>query len=153
METVTYQGDVHELRKWAVNRCGDIPPPEPFKTWIEDLLTKGGGIIREKIGFWVGVITPDSPLSDDGEWCRGYPHAHCISVGWPKDSLTAITYLSIPDEGGQFGLGGFSPDDPYEFIDVEEGLTVVCDGATWHGARPVTKGTRMALITSGPPIE
>ena len=150
MQTFQYEGDVHALRKWAVNRGdGRETPPEPFKSWIEDLLMSQ----RElgEIGYWVGVITPESPT--DGEWCQGYPHAHYKSVGWPKKSLTAITYLAKPDAGGQFGLGGLNKDDPYEFIDVEEGLTIVCDGATWHGARPVTSGTRIALITSGPPLE
>lgn len=143
-----YPGNVHELRKWAVNRQGR-EPPEQFTKWIAELLQRTRKLAT--IGYWVGVITPESPDSEDGDWCLGYPHAHYISVGWPKDSMTAVTYLSVPDEGGQFGLGGLSPDDPFEFVDVEEGMTVVCDGATWHGARPVTAGTRMALITSGPP--
>lgn len=144
-----YPGDVHELRKWAVNR-GDRPAPEPFQAWVRKLLTRDRAL--GKIGYWLGVITPDSPDSEDGEWCRGYPHAHCISVGWEKRSMTAVTYLAVPEEGGQFGLGGLDPNDPFEFIDVEEGLTVVCDGATWHGSRPVTAGTRIALISSGPPM-
>jgi hypothetical protein len=148
MEMLHYDGDIHVLTKWAVNRIDtDEVPPEPFRSWIKQFFKPA-----KLLGYHVGVITPDSPDSADGEWCRGYPHAHYISVGWPKDTPTVITYLAAADSGGQFGLGGLSPDDPYEFIDVKPGLALLIDGATWHGARPVHAGTRISLMTCGEPI-
>ena len=148
MKTLRYDGDIHELAKWAANRVDtDEVPPEPFRSWITQFFKPA-----KLLGYCVGVTMPDSPNSADGEWARGYPHAHYISIGWPKDAVTVITYLAAPVSGGKFGLGGLSPDDPYEFIDVEPGLAVVIDGATWHGVQPVTKGTRISLMTCGEPI-
>lgn len=146
MQTFQYEGELHLLRKWACNRCED-EPPEPFLSWVTGLIEER--VETSSMGYWVGVITPESPL--DGDWCRGYPHAHCVSVNWDKRTMTAITWLSIPESGGEFGCGGLDKDDPYEFIDVKPGLTAVVDGATWHGARPVHSGTRIALISTGFP--
>ena len=144
MQILRYEGDLHKLRTWAVNR--DDNPPEPFNSWFLALLPED---CRGNVGHYIGVITPDSPL--DGDWVRGYPHCHVKSVNWHPKTVTVVTYLAAPEVGGEFGLGGLSPNDPYEFIKVESGMAVMMDGATWHGARPVLAGTRIALISSGTP--
>jgi len=146
METYTYEGDLHKLRKWAVNRRNDEAPPEPYRSWVRGLMPEN---CRGAIGYWVGVITPESSVLNG--WVRGYPHAHVESVNWHPETTTAVTYLSVADSGGEFGIGGTSEDDPYEFINPVPGLTVLMDAVTWHGVKPVHAGTRMALITSGPP--
>lgn len=104
---------------------------------------------RRTIGHWCGIHTPSSLAK--GGWLRGFPHIHQISVGWVPEAYTIITYLTAPEKGGEFAYGGLSPDDPYELIMPEEGLTVGCDAVTWHGVKQIHKGTRTALISTGFP--
>lgn len=142
-----YEGDVEALRKWAINRgCSGqkFEPPEPFRSWIVSILPED---CRNNLGFWVGIVTPESKL--DGDWVKGYPHIHKISRGWSDKTTTTLTYLVAPEEGGEFCLGGLSPDDTYTKIKVFPGLTLSVDSVTWHGVLPVTKGSRMALISTG----
>lgn len=149
MKTYQYPGDILELRKWALNRRGQLKdPPELFERWVLPLVQGDRDIVY--CGYWVGCCTPDNKRNpNDPVWHLGYPHTHNRSVGWADETLTAITYLSVAEEGGEFALGGLSPDDPYELVKPELGLTVVTDAATWHGVRYVSRGTRLALITTG----
>lgn len=146
-----YKGDIHQLRKWAVNRSNQhlLPfAPEPYWSFVMDLLPPDA---RNGVAHWVGICTPESTLNLAGDWVKGYPHIHTQSVNWPEKSTTVITYLTAPEEGGEFALGGLSPDDEYTLYPVYEGMTVMCDAVTWHGVKPVKKGTRIALITTGHP--
>jgi hypothetical protein len=146
-----FKGDIHELRRWAVNRANQhltALAPEPYYSWVVDLLPLDA---RNGVAHWVGICTPESPLDLAGDWVKGYPHIHTESVNWPPKSTTVITYLTAPEEGGEFALGGLSKDDEYTLYPIYEGLTVVCDAVTWHGVKPVKKGTRIALITTGHP--
>ena len=140
MKTAQYEGDLHVLAKWAVDRdTGE--PPEPYRSWVKALLPPG------HIGYFAGMVTPSTPTVDG--WAQGYPHAHVISVGW-KDpcQISAITYVGIPEEGGEFGYGGLNKDDPYVLVPVKPGLTVFVDAATWHGVKPVLSGARVALVAT-----
>ena len=149
MQTWKYEGDLYNLSRWALNRTSREREelPEPYRSWVIELLPEN---CRETVAAWVGFSTPYSPL--DGDWILGYPHTHVISRSWPEESTTVITYLTAPEEGGEFGMGGKNKDDPYEFVMPEPGLTVKCDATIWHGVKPVIKGTRLALITTGFPI-
>lgn len=140
-----YEGNIAELLYWATNRgrAGQSEKaPEPYFSWMEQFMPKWDGVI----GHWVGSATPDAEL--DGDWIVGFPHIHTISVKWPPEAFTVITYLVAPEEGGEFALGGLSPDDPYKLIKPEPGLTVMCDAQTWHGVKPVKKGNRVSLINT-----
>lgn len=145
MKTRHYKGDLHALLKWAVNR-NDCAPPEPFQSWVRNLMPEN---CRGNIGYHVIALTPDSPAADG--WHKGFPHSHITSVDWQPETTSAVTYLATPERGGEFGLGGLRKNDPYEFIDPEPGMTVMCDATQWHGVRQVLQGTRIALVTSGPP--
>lgn len=147
-----YPGDAQLLLRWAINR-GEAEqkrrdPPEPFKSWVRNLMPVA---CRNQIGYWVGSATPKSKLSADGKWLDRFPHRHIDSMGWPREATTIMTYLAEPLEGGDIAIGGLSPDDPYEEIEVEIGLTLMVDSATWHGVRPVPRGTRIVLLTTGMP--
>ena len=153
MQTHRYAGDIEQLIRWAVNRGQSErerkTPPEPYRSWIIGLLPEN---CRASVGFWVGIVTPESALSgDDPKWVDRYPHRHIDSMGWPPEATTALTYLIAPEEGGEFALGGLSPTDDYELLKIEPGLTVLTDAATWHGIRRVKRGTRLALICTGIP--
>ncbi len=137
-----YDGPIHALTKWAVNKRDDVPP-EPFASWIADLVPE---VYRDRLGYYTGCITPNTPL--DGDWCRGYPHCHVKSVDWEPDTLTVITYLTVAEEGGEFGLGGLKETDPYTFMVPKPGLSIMLDAVRWHGARPVIRGTRISLMAS-----
>ena len=147
MNVLRYEGNLQPLIKWAVNRGEGTEkegPPEPFKSWVRKFMPV---VCRSDIGYWVGVVTSDSEV--DGEWVKRYPHTHIKSMGWSPLTTTIITYLVVPESGGEFGLGGRKESDPYEFIQPEPGLAVKCDARTWHGVRPVHKGNRIALIATG----
>lgn len=142
-----YPGDIHELFKWV--RSGKWKTehaPEPYWSWVYERLP-----VKSNIFHRVGMLNWDSPASD--EWCEPYPHVHSESMGWEPEVFTILTYLVAPEEGGEFAMGGLSPDDPYVDIPVKPGVTVGCDSITWHGVRPVKKGTRIALLTVGFPAE
>lgn len=149
-----YEGDIEALRKWAVNRGGygkiSGDAPEPYLNWIKQFLPPEH---RNLIRHWIGVSSTDSALSDDGEWVRGFPHTHETSMGWPAPVTTVITYLMIPEEGGEFALGTRNPDDGYTLIKPELGLTVWCDSVTWHGVRRIKAGGRISLLSTGFPVE
>lgn len=138
-----YTGELQPVIRWAVNRdSGMVDPPKDFCEGMQALMPE-----CKRLEYWVGVITPDSKL--DGDWVDGYPHTHVNSVGWPPETPTALTYAVAPDIGGELAVGGESPDDPYELIPVTPGLVVIVDAKTWHGVKPVEKGTRIAVITTG----
>ena len=150
-----YEGNIDELLAWANRpasveeiRMADTPPPEPYRSWVNTLMPEGH---LETVKWWVGRNDENSP--NDGEWIEGFPHIHVESVQWVPTVTTAITYIAVPEEGGEFALGGLSPDDPYTLIKPELGLTLVTDAITWHGVKPVKSGNRIALITSGFPEE
>ncbi len=150
MDALRYKGPLEPLIKWATNRgrSAKTPaePPEPYRSWVRDQMPPN---CRNVIGYWVGVITPDSEL--DGDWVKGYPHIHAITMGWEPSTTTVMTYLTAPTKGGEFALGTSKESDPYTLIKVTPGLTVKCDAVTWHGVKPVLEGTRIALITTGCP--
>lgn len=146
--TEQYTGDLEPLIRWAVNRgCSNQDskaPPEPYKSWVENLLPEK---CRGSVGWWIGIVTPESKASPD--WVDRYPHRHVDSMGWDPQTTTIITYLVAPQTGGRFAMGGGAADDPYNDIKITPGLTISMDAATWHGVRPVGKGTRIALICTG----
>lgn len=150
MKTAFYDGDIESLRRWAINRANlATQVPEPYRSFVLNLMPPN---CRGRIRHWVGFTNPDSSLNpDDPEWVRGFPHIHKESVNWPDEAYTVITYLHVPEEGGEFALGGLSPDDPYQLVKPEVGLTVMCNAVTWHGVRAVKRGGRMAFITTGFP--
>lgn len=146
VRTFQYKYDLEPLTHWAVNRyqaTGTQEPPEPFPAWIKMVLPKW----CTRFGYWVGVVTPDTKL--DGDWVDRYPHTHINSMGWPANTTTALLYLSAPEIGGEIAIGGRKSSDQYTLIMPKPGLTVLTDAATWHGVKPVVKGTRIALITTG----
>ena len=146
-----YPGNIQLLLRWASNRNSgkqDRHPPEPFKSWITKLMPEN---CRHHMGWWVGVGTPDAKLSEDGEWLDRFPHRHIDSMGWPPETITLMTYLSVPLEGGEIAVGGLSKDDPYEEIMPEVGMTLGVDALIWHGVRPIKEGTRIVLLTTGMP--
>ena len=146
ISTFQYEHGLEPLITWAVNRGQatiTAEPPEPFSTWIKSVLP----VWCTRLGFWVGVITPDSKLN--GDWVDGYPHTHANSMKWPPNTTTAMLYLVAPEAGGEFAIRGQEESDPYTLIKVVPGLTVLTDAVTWHGVKPVKKGTRIALITTG----
>jgi hypothetical protein len=150
MEPCQYEGDLQPLIRWAVNR-GESQrerpsPPEPFRLWIYEQMP---AVCRARMGYWVGIVTPESKLNDG--WVDRYPHIHSESMGWHPITTTAMTYLVAPEEGGEFALGGEDPLDEYKLFTVTPGLTVMVDAVTWHGVLPVRAGTRIALITTGFP--
>lgn len=147
METTYYTGDLQTLLRWALNRRDD-KPPEPYGAWVRNHMPKN---CLANVGYHVGGLTERSPL--DGDWHIGYPHAHNVSVGWPNEATTVLTYLAVAQEGGEFAIGGLDRNDPYELITPEPGLTLIMDATVWHGVKPVRKGTRIALITSGVPVD
>ena len=146
MEIYHYEGDLHELAKWAVNRGMGIKyqePPAAFQKVIGELLPEG------LIGHFVNVQITESP--NDGEWADRFPHVHMDpenSCGWEKDTYTLLTYLATDIEGGEFALGGESPDDPYEIVKVEPGMIIKVNEATWHGVRKCGKGIRLSIVTT-----
>ena len=148
-----YEGSISELLTWAnrpmspeESRNRQDPPPEPYNTWVKGLMPAGH---LETVKWWVGRADENTP--NDGEWIQGFPHIHVESVQWVPTVTTAITYVEVPEKGGEFALGGLSPDDPYTLIKPELGLTLVTDAITWHGVKPVISGNRIAIITSGFP--
>lgn len=145
VEIFKFPGDMYDVLKWAVNRqLKDIPPE--FDKWLLNLMPEK---CREVTGHHLNVHTLQTPLADG--WVRGYPHSHTWSVNWPPDTFTCVTFITMSEEGGEFALGGNSPDDPYEIFAPEAGTTVTFDAMRWHGVKPVTKGTRISLLTSGFP--
>ena len=153
MDILRYEGDLHALLKWAVNRVESVDtyktlpaPPEGFIDWVTALMPEN---CRETLGHWISSHTADSP--HDGEWARGYPHNHITSVGWDPDATTVLTYLITESQGGEIAVGGLNKDDPYEIIAPEPGMAVRVDARTWHGVRAVRGGGRIALGTTGFP--
>ena len=104
---------------------------------------------RDGVGYWASVVTPFSKLA--GDWVDPFPHNHVNSMNWSPGTTTVITYLVAPDAGGEFGLGGHDPSDPYEFIKPEPGLSISIDATVWHGVKPVQAGARIALMSTGWP--
>jgi hypothetical protein len=145
VDTVRFPGDMYEVLKWAVNRQLKEIPTE-FEAWLLGLMPEK---CREVTGHHLNVHTPQTPCVDG--WVKGYPHSHVWSVNWPPDTYTCVTFLTMSDEGGEFALGGNKIDDPYETFMPEAGTTVTFDAMRWHGVRPVTRGTRISLLTSGFP--
>lgn len=148
IEIVHYRGDLHDVTKWAINRRSNVPPPDEFYQWVRDLMPEK---CKGVIGYHLNFYTPLTPTDESGEWVRGYPHSHVWSVDWPPETFTCLTYLAVADEGGEFGLGGMDREDPYEFVMPEPGMTFLFDAMRWHGVRPVKRGTRLSLLTSGVP--
>lgn len=145
VQVLRYPGDMYEVLKWAVNR-NQRPLPEKFEEWISQFMPN-----KAYFGHHLNVHTPLTPVVDG--WVRGYPHSHVWSVDWPPDTVTCVTFLTAADEGGEFGLGGKERDDPYEFFVPEEGTTILFDATRWHGVKPIRKGTRISLLSSGMPTE
>ena len=145
-----YMGELQPLIRWAVNR-GDMDVvkslklPEEFRLYIEHLMPEGFPDAK----YWVGLITPHNKNKDG--WVEGYPHRHVDSVNWPPQTPTLMTYLITPEIGGEIGMGGENRDDPFKFIKPEPGMTVLTDAKTWHGVKPVFRGTRLALLATGWP--
>ena len=144
-----YEGDLEALLDWAqtvnwAERQFDTAP-EPYRSWVMELMPKQ---YRNTLWHLFGMVNPRSELNTP-EWVQGYPHIHTRTANLKPDVLTAITYLRVAEEGGEFAMGGLEEDGPYETIIPEPGLTVICDAETWHGVRPVRKGTRIALISTG----
>lgn len=153
MEYKYYNGDLHDLTKWAINRrnvTSEGPPEEfvRFINWVTPDNVKGG-----VIGYHLNFYTPLTPTDETGLWVRGYPHSHVWSVDWPPDTFTCLTYLAVADEGGEFLLGGMERDDPYTTFWPKPGQCFLFDAMRWHGVKPVTKGTRLSLLTSIVPPE
>lgn len=152
IELIRYKGDLHDVIKWAINRrnVGNHTPPADFSAFIHALMPEK---CRKHIGYHLNFYTPLTPTSEDGKWVRGYPHSHVWSVNWPPETFTCLTYLAVAEEGGEFGIGGMERNDPYAFVVPEPGQTFMFDAMRWHGVRPVTRGTRLSLLTSGVPQE
>ena len=145
IEIYRYPGDMYDVLKWAVNQQSRNIPDE-FNEWLLDLIPDH---CQHCIGHHLNVHTPQTPIEDG--WIRGYPHAHTWSVNWPADTYTCLTFLAMADEGGEFALGGDSPDDPYEIFMPEASTTIAFDAMRWHGVKPVTRGTRISLLSTGWP--
>lgn len=145
-----YDGDIQPLIDWVKNgRPTPTPSPE-FQTWMETIATPVE--CRARFEYKSNWILTDTPLNpDDNNWVKGYPHQHMITMGWDADAITTLVYLIAPEEGGEFALGGESPNDDYELTKVEPGLVMQVDSRIWHGVLPVLKGERMALVTVGHP--
>ena len=140
-----YPGNVEELFKWVrTGKWKKEHAPEPYWSWVYERLP-----VKSNIFHAVNRVAPNP--SAEGDWLYPYPHIHTESMGWVPEVFTILTYLVAPKEGGEFAMGGLSPDDPYEDITIKPGLTVGCDAATWHGVRPVRKGNRIVLLTVGFP--
>ena len=140
---------IREITKWVLNRRGDHEDaPRDFRDWIEGLMPEEN---RGKIGYYLNFWNEDSPLDETGEWLLGFPHSHITSVGWHPDTYSLIFYLVVAKDGGEFGVGGLDPDDPYEFITPEPGMVVGCDARRWHGVRKINKGGRLCIVISGVP--
>ena len=139
-----YEDDIAPLLEWS--RRPTEKMPEPYLSWLRDKMPEA---CRARIEHHVGAISNRSTL--DGEWVKGYPHIHAISMGWKPEVYTIITYLITPEEGGEFAMGGLNPDDPYTLIEVKPGLSIGCDAITWHGVKPVRKGVRVAIVSNGFP--
>lgn len=150
LETFEYPGELQPLIKWAVNRnqANNVQvPPDPFPEWVAELMPEE---CRGEIHYWVGVVSPDSKLSDkSSDWVDGYPHTHVNSVGWRPSATTVMLYLTVADDGGEIAIGGDNEDDEYTLIKPYPGMAVRVDAVTWHGVKPVKSGTRIALITTG----
>lgn len=145
VEILRYPGDIYDVIKWAVNRYDRKEPPE-FREWLRSLMSED---VRDTIGHHLNLHTPQTPTEDG--WIRGYPHSHVWSVNWDPRTTTVLTFLAMSDEGGEFGLGGNTREEPYEFFKPEIGTTIVFDAMRWHGVRAVTRGTRISLLSSGFP--
>ena len=145
---VMYEGDLAPLIEWAENCVGLGFAPEPFYSWVCSHMPPH---CRGFVTNAVGIVTENTATDDD--WVKPYPHIHTKSMCWEPDIFTIITYLVTPEEGGEFALGGLSPDDPYTLIPVKPGLSVGCDAATWHGVKTVRKGKRVAIVSNGFPSE
>jgi hypothetical protein len=143
IELIKYPHDLYEVLKWAVNQDHKTIPPE-FDEWFKDQLPPQ---CRDNTGHHTNVHTPDTPTVDG--WVLGFPHSHTWSVDWPPDTFTCVTFLVMCEEGGEFGLGGLSPEDPYEFFTPEAGDSISFDALRWHGIRPVKKGVRISLLSTG----
>ena len=140
-----YHEDLAPLIAWVEDGMIGVPP-EPFWSWLRNHMPPN---CRARIEHKLGIITPNSPRN--GEWVKGYPHIHSATMGWKPEVFTIITYLIVPESGGEFMMGGANVDDPYEVIKVKPGLSVGTDSVTWHGVLPVHEGRRVALITNGFP--
>lgn len=147
VEALQYQGDMHTLRMWAINRGGNIEPPDPYYSWVRKILPAHA---HHQIGYHMSFHRSDSPTTEDG-WCLGFPHSHVSSVNWPPDSASLMLYLAVADEGGEICIGGLGRDDPYDVFQPKIGDAFLIDGLTWHGVRPVKRGTRVMLLASGIP--
>ncbi len=149
INVVQYDGCLHEVTKWAINRRNvGYEPPTEFLEFIHQLMPEK---CRDIVGYHLNFYTPMTPTDESGEWVRGYPHSHVWSVDWPPEAFTCLTYLSVADEGGEFALGGLERDEPYTFVEPQPGQTFMFDAMRWHGVRPVKKGVRLSLLTSGVP--
>ena len=143
-----YPGDLHDLTKWAINRrnVDSYGVPPAYQEYIESLIPDKR---KHVIGHHLNFYTPMTPTDESGQWVRGYPHSHVWSVNWPPETFSVLTYLAVAEEGGEFALGGLERNDPYEFFVPKQGQSFMFDATQWHGVRPVTRGTRLSLLTSG----
>ena len=147
IKIVRYSGDLYDVLKWAVNRDVRKMPTE-FEDWFMAMLPPQ---CRVNVGHHLNVHTPNTP--SDGEWVRGYPHSHTWSVDWPKDTFTCVTFLAMCEEGGEFAIGGQRKNDPYKLWTPQEGDSITFDAMRWHGVKPVKKGIRISLLSSGMPVK
>jgi hypothetical protein len=143
-----YNGDIAPLIEWTNDRSRVLSgvAPEPYYSWVTSLMPPD---CRTRFSHHLGNMNEHSP--NNGEWVKGYPHIHSKTMKWKPEVFTILTYLIAPEEGGEFAMGGLSPDDPYALIKIVPGLTVGCDSVTWHGVKPVRKGNRRVLLTVGYP--
>lgn len=149
---VMYEGDLAPLIEWAENgdrdRDGLGFAPEPFYSWVRNHMPP---YCRGFVTNTIGYITENGIF--DGDWVKGYPHIHTTTMFWEPEIYTIITYLIVPEEGGEFAMGGLERNDPYTLIPVKPGLSIGCDSITWHGVKQVRKGKRVAIVTAGFPSQ
>jgi len=140
-----YDGNINSLLEWIkTDKYKTEHAPEPYWSWVYERLP-----VKSNISHGLGKMNEQSPYF--GDWSIPYPHVHTRSMKWDPKVFTILTYLVAPEKGGEFALGGLSPNDPYQDITIKPGLTIGSYANIWHGVRPVLKGERIVLFTIGHP--
>tara|TARA_S200002703_G_scaffold115052_1_gene100605 strand:+ start:209 stop:655 length:447 start_codon:yes stop_codon:yes gene_type:complete len=82
----------------------------------------------------------DSPVKLLTSYALEYTEGNHSIPHWDVAAFTAITMLPCSFEGGDLLVDE-------EYVDLEEGETVIFDTDTYHEVQPIESGKRLVLVT------